>query len=42
MALKILKPSLANNPARKAQFRREAERGTGLVGPSLLTVHELQ
>ncbi len=41
VALKILKPSLANNPARKAQFRREAERGTGLVGPSLLTVHEL-
>jgi serine/threonine protein kinase len=41
VALKILKPSLARNPARKAQFRREAERGTGLVGPSLLTVHEL-
>ncbi len=41
VALKILKPSLASNPARKAQFRREAERGTGLVGPSLLTVHEL-
>ena len=41
VALKILKPSLASNPARKAQFRREAERGTGLVGPSLLTVYEL-
>jgi eukaryotic-like serine/threonine-protein kinase len=41
VALKILKPSLASNPARKAQFRREAERGTGLIGPSLLTVHEL-
>jgi eukaryotic-like serine/threonine-protein kinase len=41
VALKILNPNLANNPARKAQFRREAERGTGLIGPSLLTVHEL-
>ena len=29
VALKILKPSLASNPARMAQFRREAERGTG-------------
>jgi serine/threonine-protein kinase len=41
VALKILKPSLANNPARKAQFRHEAERGGWLVGPSLLTVFEL-
>jgi serine/threonine-protein kinase len=41
VALKILKPSLASNPARNAQFRREAERGTGLIGPSLLTVREL-
>jgi len=41
VALKILKPSLANNPARKAQFRHEAERGSWLVGPSLLTVFEL-
>jgi eukaryotic-like serine/threonine-protein kinase len=41
VALKILRPSLASNPARKAQFRREAERGVGMVGPSLLNVHEL-
>ena len=41
VALKILKPSLATNPARKAQFRHEAERGTSLIGPSLLTVQEL-
>jgi serine/threonine protein kinase len=41
VALKILKPSLATNPARKAQFRHEAERGSWLVGPSLLTVLEL-
>jgi serine/threonine protein kinase len=41
VALKILKPSLASNPARKAQFRHEAERGGWLVGPSLLTVFEL-
>ena len=41
VALKILKPSLARNPARKAQFRHEAERGNWLVGPSLLTVFEL-
>jgi eukaryotic-like serine/threonine-protein kinase len=41
VALKVLKPSLASNPARTAQFRREAERGVGLVGPSLLGVYEL-
>ncbi len=41
VALKILKPGLSANPARKAQFRREAERGTSLIGPSLLTVYEL-
>jgi eukaryotic-like serine/threonine-protein kinase len=41
VALKILKPSLARNPARQAQFRHEAERGGWLVGPSLLTVFEL-
>jgi serine/threonine-protein kinase len=41
VALKVLRPSLASNPARKAQFRREAERGVGLIGPSLLEVHEL-
>jgi eukaryotic-like serine/threonine-protein kinase len=41
VALKILKPSLASNPARKAQFRHEAERGGWLVGPALLTVLEL-
>ena len=39
--LKVLKPSLAHDPARMAQFRREAERGLRLVGPSLLTVYEL-
>jgi serine/threonine-protein kinase len=41
VALKVLRPCLASNPARKAQFRREAERGVGLDGPSLLKVHEL-
>ena len=40
VALKVLKPSLAHNPARMAQFRREAERGIRLAGPSLLTVNE--
>jgi serine/threonine-protein kinase len=38
--LKFLKPRLSANPARMAQFRREAERGARLVGPSLLTVYE--
>ena len=41
VAIKVLKPSLAHNPARIAQFRREAERGIRLAGPSLLTVNEL-
>src|SRR5262249_47081975 len=36
-----LKPTLARDPARMAQFRREAERGGRLAGPSLLPVHEL-
>jgi serine/threonine-protein kinase len=42
VALKVLTPSAAQNAARIAQFRREAERGIKLVGPSLLTVQELQ
>jgi serine/threonine-protein kinase len=42
VALKFLRPRLASNPARMAQFRREAERGARLVGPSLLTVYELR
>jgi serine/threonine protein kinase len=41
VALKVLKPSLARDPARMAQFRREAVRGGRLAGPSLLTVYEL-
>ncbi len=41
VAIKILKPSLAHNPSRIAQFRREAERGIRLAGPSLLTINEL-
>jgi serine/threonine-protein kinase len=41
VALKVLTPRLARNADRMAQFRREAERGTRLVGPSLLTIHEL-
>jgi eukaryotic-like serine/threonine-protein kinase len=41
VALKVLKPALARNPARMAQFRREAERGGRLAGPSLLRVDEL-
>jgi serine/threonine-protein kinase len=41
VALKVLKPSLARDPARMAQFRREAERGGRLAGPSLLRVYEL-
>jgi serine/threonine-protein kinase len=40
VALKILSPVLARQPRRLAQFRREAERGTRLVGPSLLQVFE--
>jgi eukaryotic-like serine/threonine-protein kinase len=41
VALKVLKPSLARHPARMAQFRHEAERGSRLSGPSLLTAWEL-
>ena len=41
VALKVLKPSLAHDPVRMAQFRREAERGGRLAGPSLLPVYEL-
>jgi serine/threonine-protein kinase len=41
VAVKVLKPSLARDSARMAQFRREAERGIRLVGPSLLTIQEL-
>ena len=40
-ALKILKPEFAHNPARKAQFRREAQRGLRLKGRSLLVAYEL-
>jgi serine/threonine-protein kinase len=41
VALKVLKPELAHNPARMAQFRREAQRGPRLIGPSLLAAYEL-
>jgi len=40
VALKILNPSLARHQRRLAQFRREAERGAKLAGPSLLQVFE--
>jgi eukaryotic-like serine/threonine-protein kinase len=40
VALKVLNPSLASQPNRLAQFRREAERGAKLAGPSLLQVFE--
>ena len=40
VAVKILRPSLASNPARRAQFLHEAERGGRLSGASLLTVTE--
>jgi serine/threonine-protein kinase len=40
VALKVLNPGLAKMPNRLAQFRREAERGSRLVGPSLLHVSE--
>jgi serine/threonine-protein kinase len=40
VALKILPRSLARNPKRRAQFRREAERGARLAGPSLLPTYE--
>jgi serine/threonine-protein kinase len=41
VALKVLKPELAHNPTRMAQFRREAQRGLRLKGRSLLAAHEL-
>jgi serine/threonine-protein kinase len=40
VALKVLSPSLATQPNRLAQFRREAERGSRLDGPALLPVFE--
>jgi serine/threonine-protein kinase len=41
VALKVLKPELAHNPARMAQFRREAQRGMRLTGRSHLAASEL-
>ena len=41
VALKVMKPEMSHNPARMAQFRREAQRGPRLTGPSLLAAHEL-
>jgi eukaryotic-like serine/threonine-protein kinase len=40
VALKVLSPALAKQPNRLAQFRREAQRGARLAGPSLLQVFE--
>ncbi len=40
VALKVLSPVLARQPHRLAQFRREAERGAKLDGPSLLPIYE--
>ncbi len=40
VALKVLSPAMAKQPHRLAQFRREAERGRRLAGPSLLPVLE--
>jgi serine/threonine-protein kinase len=40
VALKVLSPTLARQPNRLAQFRREAERGLRLDGPALLRVIE--
>jgi serine/threonine-protein kinase len=40
VALKVLSPALAKQPHRLAQFRHEAERGSRLVGTSLLQVFE--
>ena len=40
VALKVLPQVLACDPRRLAQFRREAERGTRLVGPALLPTIE--
>ena len=41
VALKILEAEPGEQPRAEAQFRHEAERGGWLVGPSLLTVFEL-
>jgi serine/threonine-protein kinase len=41
VALKVLKPELAHNPTRMAQFRREAQRGMRLTGRSHLAASEL-
>jgi eukaryotic-like serine/threonine-protein kinase len=41
VALKVLKPELAHNPTRMAQFRREAQRGMRLTGRSHLAANEL-
>src|SRR5262245_53763102 len=41
VALKVLKPELAHNPIRMAQFRREAARGMRLTGGSHLAASEL-
>jgi len=41
VALKVLSPALARQPHRLAQFLHEAERGTRLVGSSLLQVFEV-
>lgn len=38
VALKVLNQGLSINPRRLAQFRRDAERGARLAGPSLLRV----
>jgi eukaryotic-like serine/threonine-protein kinase len=40
VAVKVMNPSLASQPSRLAQFRREAERGARLAGPSLLQIFE--
>jgi serine/threonine-protein kinase len=37
----VLKPELAHNPMRMAQFRREAQRGLRLKGRAILAAHEL-
>ncbi len=41
IALKVLSPAMARQPHRLAQFQHEAERGTRLVGASLLHVFEV-
>jgi serine/threonine-protein kinase len=40
VALKVLPASMASDPRRRAQFRREAERGARLNGPALLPTYE--